>query len=544
MKVSNLIFVLIITFSLSFAQWIRKPDVPEDVGPGGGITYGRGYVFAVVGRERDGFYAFDISGDSWITNLEGLPQEIYRVGGITYGKNEFSTGYGSFKLENVFVLAQIEDDDDQIFIYTFNDTIGAEGEWDYYELPENIELGAGASITFRPTNYTSFDSSRWCYTITLGELYFTQGNMTSNFYCVPIREIRPELLPPPIPVDWVFPPNNGKIDAMKIFFRWETIPNANYYYLQVDKNPDFSSPILDITTDKNIYNSKKIFSNGVYYWRIRPDYSLIWSQTRKFQIIDTVIRKRGLRDGVDSGGAITYHRFKERESDTTFAESIYCFVGGGRRNFYCYSVNQDSWFQLDFSPMYQNNGSSITSSYQSSDPIRKQQLLAIFGRTRIPPYPRHWIYSIIRNKWAPWSEIPENLGPGASITFDWQNNRDDGYLVIGDNRPNFYVNRDPFFEEISSSEQSLTTNKKTKILFNSQGITFSYYCEIPSYGEISVYNLYGKKIKRLFNGKMEKGEYQLIWNKGDEKGKKVSSGIYFITINTKEKRERIKVIIK
>lgn len=42
---------------------------------------------------------------------------------------------------------------------------------------------------------------------------------------------------------------------------------------------------------------------------------------------------------------------------------------------------------------------------------------------------------------------------------------------------------------------------------------------------------------------MEKGEHQLIWNKKNEKGRNVSSGVYFIMINLKEKQEKIKVII-
>ncbi len=43
---------------------------------------------------------------------------------------------------------------------------------------------------------------------------------------------------------------------------------------------------------------------------------------------------------------------------------------------------------------------------------------------------------------------------------------------------------------------------------------------------------------------MEKGEHQFIWNGKDEKGKKVSSGVYFIKINMKEKQESIKIVVK
>ncbi|MEO0091014.1 MAG: hypothetical protein ABIK77_07790 [candidate division WOR-3 bacterium] len=58
MKIKSLVFILLIIISISFARWERRPSVPSPVGSGGGITYGRGYIFAVVGNEREDFYAF------------------------------------------------------------------------------------------------------------------------------------------------------------------------------------------------------------------------------------------------------------------------------------------------------------------------------------------------------------------------------------------------------------------------------------------------------------------------------------------------------
>lgn len=546
MKILNLIFILTITLSISFAGWQLKEDtpVPEPIHRGGGITYGRGYVFAIAGNGSKGFYAFNISRDSWVT-LPRLPFEIYRDGGITYGKSEVIAFNKLFKLEHVFVLARIASSPDRIFIYNFVDTISPNGYWKIYELPAGLRLGPGASITFRPTKHIQYIPGRYCYKITLGELYFTRGDSTPHFYYVPISQYySPIIHQPANPVDWVFPPDNGEIDAIKIFFRWETIPNANYYHLQVDDNPDFSSPILDITTEnnehKNIYIPEKIFSNGLYYWRIRPDNSPIWSEVRKFQVILRVFPRRDVPEEVGDGGSIVYHYY----DDSFVAESIYCLVGErrgrGRTSFYCYSPNRDEWFSLPSTPLPQNGGSSLTSCYRSN--LAPNRLLAIFGyQQSLQP---HWIYRITsRPRWQDGDEIPQTLFPGASITYDWV--RRDAYLVIGGGRRHFYINPNPSYdeEESFSGGQSLTINKKTEILFNSKGIILSYSCEIPSYGEISVYNLYGRKIKTLFNGRIEKGECRLIWNKKDENGRKVSSGIYFIKINLKEKQESIKVIL-
>ncbi|MEO0090801.1 MAG: T9SS type A sorting domain-containing protein [candidate division WOR-3 bacterium] len=491
---------------------------------------------------RNNFYSFNVRREEenrWILRTS-LPCAMDSVGAITYGKNEFQWGDRLFKLEHVFVLARTCPTQANIFIYTFSLDTGASGTWETFQLgiPYN-QLGHGASITFRPTNYIYWDPTLWCYVITLGELYFTQGNMTGNFYCLPIKQLfSPVVCDTAIACDWVFPPDNGVLDAMKIFFRWETIPNANYYYLQVDKNPDFSSPILDITTDKNIYNSKKIFSPGVYYWRICSDVSPIWDSAKKFQIIGPVIRKRAVPESLGVGGSIAYHRFKMREQDTTYAESIYCLIGGSRqrprKHFYCYSVHKDSWFMVDSTRIGQKVGASLTSCYQGRHPYWKKRLLATLApRDPDGTLPHHRIYHVPENEWYPSEDpIPHELGAGASITFDWE--REDPYLVIGGGENNFLVyHRSSDEEEDSLTEggQSLITNK----------IVFFYSSEKPSYGEISIYNLYGKKIKTLFRGKMEKKEYQLIWDKKDEK--KFSPGIYFLIINTKEKKERIKIII-
>ncbi|MEO0091013.1 MAG: FlgD immunoglobulin-like domain containing protein [candidate division WOR-3 bacterium] len=469
---------------------------------------------------------FDMARDQWITDLEELPEPIYHAGAITYGQSKYG-------LENVFVAAQIEDDEDLLCVYSFEDSIGPYGDWEELELPE--EIGPGVSITFRPLNQIFYVIPS-PIVIYHGELFLTIGGSTSNFYNL----LFVELTPNPVPPFYIFPPNDTILEAMKIFFQWNEDAAASFYQLQVDENPDFSSPIFDITTDKNIYIPKKIFKPGVYYWRTRSSNSL-WSETRRFIINYGWVRLPDIPDTIKEGGSIAYHCIRDGITNMA-AESIYCLVGGGKRKFYCYSIHRATWSERENTQLNQNDGSSITSCYQSTHSTRKKYLLAIFGRSS--NIERHWSYDISSNDWAPEDPLPDILGSGASITFDWRERKDDAYLVIGGDRDGFYCNPNPFFEEEAFGQQSFATAKKVKILSNSKEVILYYSLETPYYGEISVYNLYGKKIKTLFKGKMEKGEHQFIWNGKDEKGKKVSSGVYFIKINMKEKQESIKIVVK
>ena len=59
--------------------------------------------------------------------------------------------------------------------------------------------------------------------------------------------------------------------------------------------------------------------------------------------------------------------------------------------------------------------------------------------------------------------------------------------------------------------------------------------ELPEKSQISlnIYDITGKLIKTLVNGKKEAGYHLVIWNGKDEKGRDVTSGIYFYQIESK-----------
>ena len=60
--------------------------------------------------------------------------------------------------------------------------------------------------------------------------------------------------------------------------------------------------------------------------------------------------------------------------------------------------------------------------------------------------------------------------------------------------------------------------------------------------EIKVYDVGGRQVKTLVSEKLEPGYYKALWCGKDDIGRKVSAGVYFIRINTREFESRQKVI--
>ncbi|MCF7912960.1 MAG: T9SS type A sorting domain-containing protein [Candidatus Cloacimonetes bacterium] len=62
-------------------------------------------------------------------------------------------------------------------------------------------------------------------------------------------------------------------------------------------------------------------------------------------------------------------------------------------------------------------------------------------------------------------------------------------------------------------------------------------------GEISVYNIRGQLIKRIYEGAMLKGNQQFIWQGDNSNGNPVSSGVYFCKMRIGDSEEMKKVIL-
>jgi len=59
---------------------------------------------------------------------------------------------------------------------------------------------------------------------------------------------------------------------------------------------------------------------------------------------------------------------------------------------------------------------------------------------------------------------------------------------------------------------------------------------------VSVYDMMGRTIKTLQNGKMDRGRYAMDWSATDALGQKISSGIYFIKLTSESYQKTVKVL--
>jgi len=57
-------------------------------------------------------------------------------------------------------------------------------------------------------------------------------------------------------------------------FQWSVVAGATKYRLQADNVSDFTTPIMNITTQNSSYapaSTSHLFSDGIWYWRVRVE---------------------------------------------------------------------------------------------------------------------------------------------------------------------------------------------------------------------------------------------------------------------------------
>jgi hypothetical protein len=434
--------LLFLFVTSSQAYWIQLDPIPypDVIGPGGGITYGGEYIWVIIGNDEDVFYAYDIEEDEWIETLEELPECIYDAGAITY-----ESGIN----RRIFVAASIEDETDQLFVYTKDRTTGYEGAWNDPDETKPIylpaECGPGVSLAYEPVSDHGILIGGWLYLL-LGYNYDNSKQFYRLFFQIP--------------------DTSGGTRGVNFDASWDRLD--------------------DIPTD------------------------------------------------VNAGGALCYD---------AYSKSLFALVGGGNPYIYRYDLNSETWDESpNGTPLNANDGSSIVAGPPASPWSR---LAAVFGwsedieKHRVcyfqPPYYYNW--------WISGDDLPDILGSGASLAYEPR--ADDLYLVIGDEKSDFYYNPDPWYTpEGPQAQKTIDLSQKTKISYDFNKLVIHYSTNAATQVEIQIYDLMGKRIKMLFSDNVEKGEHSVTWNKTNNSNHKVANGVYFITIEKESRPEGVKVIIR
>jgi M6 family metalloprotease-like protein len=112
------------------------------------------------------------------------------------------------------------------------------------------------------------------YTFNPEALEFSKKNRNLNFIGT-LSFIAPPTL---------FYPSNGSVVAVdynsEITFKWNAVPEAKYYRIQVSKNAAFNPPfVVDVETDKKLELERNGFSSSgkTYYWRVMAGNGETWS---------------------------------------------------------------------------------------------------------------------------------------------------------------------------------------------------------------------------------------------------------------------------
>lgn len=138
------------------------------------------------------------------------------------------------------------------------------------------------------------------------------------------------------------PADAGTVPFRGASFKWSTVDGAESYHVQIDNNPDFSSPFIDdIALKTNHYSLPVQMEIGTtYYWRIRTKYEWEewsdWSNHRHFSTTVYIWRYK-TSGSMNSSPAIG------------FDGTIYAGSGNGN----LYALNPDGSLKWKF----QTNGS-------------------------------------------------------------------------------------------------------------------------------------------------------------------------------------------
>ena len=116
---------------------------------------------------------------------------------------------------------------------------------------------------------------------------------------------------------------------------------------------------------------------------------------------------------------------------------------------------------------------------------------------------------------------------------------------MGDDNVSVFLNKG-IITGIESKKEEEVIPKRYELNQNwpnpfNRGTVIPYYLGKTSTIALAVYDLSGRKVRSLVEGKMDAGEHETVWDGKDEANRKVASGIYFCCLKGKEGGDAINV---
>jgi flagellar hook assembly protein FlgD len=74
-------------------------------------------------------------------------------------------------------------------------------------------------------------------------------------------------------------------------------------------------------------------------------------------------------------------------------------------------------------------------------------------------------------------------------------------------------------------------------------VTIPFNLDQTGMVEVGVYDVRGRRVKRLLSGLQEGGRQEIVWDGSNESGESMPSGSYFCVLSTEQTRATTRVMI-
>jgi hypothetical protein len=167
-------------------------------------------------------------------------------------------------------------------------------------------------------------------------------------------------------------------------------------------------------------------------------------------------------------------------------------------------------------------------------------------------------YSFSEDEGETWSDNePISLSFDPHVGYPQQNKMGDYFDMVSDNQGAHLAwantingGQDVYYTHIDP-DGILGTNDFTERMFEvtnypnpfSEETTISFNIMNEEYVSVDVFDISGKKLTILFEERVS-GNHKITWNGTDQNGRKLNSGLYFISINAESGQSVIKVVLQ